>query len=287
MTATAAAGIVDYTEHATEFRQQGFTVIRGFFTRDVAAQLLAEVQRCAREDVAAAQAAGLTDNGIVYTGRIFLRSALFRQVLSSQPLVDFIKAVAGTGDLWITMDQAVTKNPNAGVFRWHQDNGYTGFKTEHFQLWIALTETRLENGALQLAPGSHNRGRLRHKYIANGQVEVQEDVGPTVRVDATAGDIILFSSLMLHATAPNVADAPRVAYVAEYMPLAHFAPGIAPPHFVVARDGRSDAQFLPRQPGAMVLRNQLMYAGPRLVNLARQTLRPLKRRLVRFIEAAK
>ena len=116
---------------------------------------------------------------------------------------------------------------------------------------------------------------------------MQEEVGPTVRVDATAGDVIVFSSLMLHATAQNVGDAPRVAYVAEYMPLAHFAPGLAPPHFVVARDGWSAPQFLPRQPGAMVLRNQLMYAAPRLVELARRTLRPLKRRLLRFADASK
>ena len=34
----------------------------------------------------------------------------------------------------------------------------------------------------------------------------------TVRVDATAGDVVFcVSSLMLHATAQNVGDAPRVA----------------------------------------------------------------------------
>ena len=142
------------------------------------------------------------------------------------------------------MDQAVTKNPNAGVFRWHQDNGYSGLKTEHFQLWIALTETRMENGALELAPGSHHRGRLRHKYIANGQVEVQEEVGPTSPRRRHRGrhHSLLVADCCTQ-TAPNVADAPRVAYVAEYMPLAHFAPGLAPPHFVVARDGWSAAQL--------------------------------------------
>ena len=41
----------------------------------------------------------------MYTGRIFLaQRSSFREVLSSQPrLGDFIKAVAGTGDLWITI----------------------------------------------------------------------------------------------------------------------------------------------------------------------------------------
>ncbi len=268
------------TDHAREFREQGFTVVRGFFSKEETRHFLEEVERCAREDQEGVTAAGLTDNGINYIGSIFLRSKFVQQKLSEQRLIDFLRPIAG-GDLWITMDQAVSKGPGAGIFRWHQDNGYTGLKTEHFQLWIALTETTKQNGALKLAPGSHKRGRLPHKYITSGQVEVLAPIGEEVCIDATAGDIILFSSLMLHSTGPNEADTTRVAYVAEYMPLSDYAFGLGekrfnPPYFIVAENGKSNPHFVDRQPGASSLRNQLLYLGPRIEHATKSALRPVR-----------
>jgi ectoine hydroxylase-related dioxygenase (phytanoyl-CoA dioxygenase family) len=265
------------TSYVHEFRDQGFTVVRGFFSKEETKQFLNEVERCAREDETAAS---LTDNGITYTGKIFLRSEFVQQKLADQRLIDFLRPIAGD-NLWITMDQAVSKEPGAGIFRWHQDNGYTGLKTEHFQLWVALTETTQQNGALKLAPGSHKRGVLPHKYITSGQVEVQAPIGAEVCIDATAGDVILFSSLMLHATGPNEADRRRLAYVAEYMPLSDYAFGVGasrynPPYFIVAEDGKSNPHFVNRQPGAMSLRNQMLYLGPRVKHTAKTLLRPIR-----------
>lgn len=273
MVATAT----ETTDYAREFHEQGFTVVRGFFSKEETQLFLKEVERCASEDKTTA---GLTDNGIVYTGRIFLRSEYVQQKLADQRLIDFLRPIAGD-NLWITMDQAVSKQPGAGIFRWHQDNGYTGLKTEHFQLWIALTETTQQNGALKLAPGSHKRGQLPHKYITSGQVEVQAPIGEEVVIDATAGDVILFSSLMLHATGPNEADTTRVAYVAEYMPMSDYAFGTGknrykPPFFIVAEQGKSNPHFVNHQPAAMNVRNQLLYLGPRIENMAKDALRPVR-----------
>jgi ectoine hydroxylase-related dioxygenase (phytanoyl-CoA dioxygenase family) len=260
-------------DYAKEFADNGFTVIKGFFTKEETGQLLAEVQRCAKEDES--RTVGLTDIGIVYTGNIFHRSESTRKLLTHQRVIDFLNPIAGT-DLWVRMDQAVTKNPGAGVFRWHQDNGYNQLKTVHYQLWIALTETRKANGALTLAPGSHKRGLLPHKYIANGQVEVQAPVGETVVVNADRGDLILFSSLMLHCTGPNEADNARVAYVAEYMPLSDYDYEVPPPYFVASQGGKSAPHYIDKQPGASSIGNQLMYAKPRAVKSIKKVLRPVR-----------
>jgi ectoine hydroxylase-related dioxygenase (phytanoyl-CoA dioxygenase family) len=258
--------------HAREYREQGFTVARGFFTKQQARELLAEVERCARADAGPTE---LTDGGIVYTGGIFMRSESTRKLLADQRVIDFIKPIAGP-NLWITMDQAVTKHPGAGVFRWHQDNGYNKLKTEHFQVWIALTKTRLKNGALTLAPGSHKRGLLPHKFMGAGQMEVDAEIGETVSIDADEGDLIIFSSLMLHCTGPNEADSTRVAYVAEYMPLHEFAPDLKAPFFVAAEAGKSNPHFVQSQLGARSVKNQLMYLGPRLSKTAKNALRPVR-----------
>ena len=143
------------------------------------------VERCAELD---SRKAALNGNGIGFAGEIFLHSEFVRSILAREDVVGLISAIAG-GDLWISMDQAVTKHPGAGIFRWHQDNGYNQLKREHFQLWVALTETRLQNGALKLVPGSHKRGLLPHSFKGVGQMECDEQVGEHVTVDADAGDV--------------------------------------------------------------------------------------------------
>ncbi|HZL99537.1 MAG TPA: phytanoyl-CoA dioxygenase family protein, partial [Planctomycetota bacterium] len=255
--------------------EQGFAVARGFFGREEVAALLAEVEQGAAQ---AGQQDQLTEGGLVFTTNLFRRSRVVQALLAQQRLLDFLRPIAG-GDLWVRWDQAVSKRPGAGEFRWHQDNAYNRLRTEHVQVWIALTETRRQNGALWLAPGSHKRGLLPHSRVSGAQVEVQSEVGESLCIDATAGDMIVFSSLMLHRTGPNVADNTRVAYVAEYMRMADYDYDVAGPYFVVATGGKSDPRFVRFRPGSLSLRNQWMYLRPRarkLVNKAKHPLRLLR-----------
>lgn len=265
---------------AEEFRDQGYTAVRGFFSREEATALLRDVEA---RSVEADTADGLTHGGMVFNANIYRRSPQVQLFLTQQRLLDFLKPMAG-GDLWVRWDQAVAKHPGAGVFHWHQDNGYNQLRTEHFQVWIALTETRNQNGGLWLAPGSHKRGLLPHRRVANNQVEVQADVGPSLCIDANIGDLILFSSLMLHRTGPNEADTTRVAYVAEYMPCADYDFDLAGPYFVAATRGASDPHFVAIQPGAISLKNQLLYWRPttaKLIRNVKQPLRALRNALIR------
>jgi hypothetical protein len=266
-------------ERVTEFRERGYTVARGFFGKAETSRLLAEVQRLSK---APGRQSSLSDGGLSFSHNLFKQSQPFRDSITQQKVIDFIAPIAGR-DLWVRWDQAVTKSPGAGVFRWHQDNGYNNLRTEHFQLWIALTETRNQNGGLWLAPGSHRRGRLPHKRIPGtaGQVEVQAEIGPDpVCIDATVGDLILFSSLMLHRTGPNDADTDRVAYVAEFMPHRDYDFGIDGPYLIAATGGVSTPRFVNMQPGALSIRNQLLYLGPRAhrwISSARRAFEQVKR----------
>lgn len=271
---------LDLQKHAAEYERQGYTVIRGLLTKPEAARFLSEVERCAALD---SRKAALNCNGIGFTGEIFIHSLFVRSILTRQDVIDLVSAVAG-GDLWISMDQAVTKHPGAGVFRWHQDNGYNQLQCEHFQLWIALTKTRQQNGALKLVPGSHKRGRLPHSFKGLGQMEVDEEVGGHVTVDADAGDVILFSSLMLHCTGPNNADSKRVAYVAEYMKLSDYAPSASPPFFIAAEGGFSHPHFVRSAPGALSVRNQLMYLRPRVAAAARSSARFIRDLIIQLMQ---
>lgn len=260
-------------ELVREFRERGFIVARGFFSKEEISELHAEAE--ALSAPGSNLQSSLSAGGLVFAHNLFKRSELFRKFITQQRIVDFLKPITG-GDIWVRWDQAVTKKPGAGVFRWHQDNGYNNLLTEHYQVWVALTETRNQNGGLWLAPGSHKRGRLPHLRVADHQVELQVDVGETCCIDATAGDLILFSSLMCHRTGPNEAETTRIAYVAEYMPFRDYDFDVERPFLIAATNGVSTPQFVNRQPGALSVRNQLMYWRPttrRLFKAATTSLR--------------
>jgi len=257
---------------AREFRGHGFTIARGFFSKQEVATLREEAERrTAEEDTADV----LTDDALIFAHNLFKHSEVYQRFLSQKRIIDFLTPIAG-GDLWVRWDQAVTKRPGAGLFRWHQDNGYSGVRSAHLQLWVALTETRNENGALWLVPGSHRRGLLPHARVHGAQLEVQAEVGESICIDAAAGDLILFSSLLLHRTGPNETDTTRVVYVAEYLPCRDYDYDLQPPYFIVSSHGVSQPRFVDRQPGARSVRNQLRYWRPRAEYLVSELKRPLR-----------
>lgn len=206
-----------------------------------------------------------------FYSNIYFESQGLQRILSEQRLVDLIKAVAGP-DIWIRWDQAVAKGSGSGEFPWHQDNGYNSLKVEHFQLWIALSTINDERGGLRLVPGSHKNGVLPHVAVGN-HMTYRGPMGEPVSVEAEAGDMILFSSLLLHYTCPNVSPYDRWAYVVEYMSMSHYDPFIHAPYFIVAENGVSKPHFTNTAPGSRSLEQQALYVLPRLKHRARVTLR--------------
>jgi hypothetical protein len=244
---------------ADEFRDRGYVVARGVFTGDEAAELLAEVQRArVRADV---NADGLTRDWMEFRSNLFFSSPALQALASDQRLVDLLAPIAG-GDLWVRWDQAVGKKAGAGVFPWHQDNAYNELAVEHFQVWVALTEMTPDNGSLWLDPRpARSRRAHPHHKVGPDMVYLGEVVDP-VMVEAAPGDVVVFSSRMLHMTTPNTTDAVRWAYVLEYMRLADVDPFVPGPRFVAARGGRSAPGFVDALGSERSPANVLRYAGP-------------------------
>jgi ectoine hydroxylase-related dioxygenase (phytanoyl-CoA dioxygenase family) len=246
------------TDHRKEFKEQGYTIGRGFFTQAEMDLFIDAVQKSAKTG----GNSGLNKGGLMFYNNNFYRSADVREMLSAPRLIEFLAQVIGP-DFWVRWDQTVFKAPGAGAFPWHQDNAYNKLKDEHFQLWIALSKMNNERGGLWLTPGSHKNGQLPHKQAGN-HLAYEGPTDNAVCIDAEVGDLVLFSSLMLHYTAPNVSQYDRWAYVAEIMSLDHFDPFIKPPYFVLARDGKPQPEFVQFYRGRLDLGNQMKYVGPRI-----------------------
>jgi ectoine hydroxylase-related dioxygenase (phytanoyl-CoA dioxygenase family) len=250
--------------HGQEFREQGYTIARSFFNAAEMDTFISAI----KEAAGTARSSGLNKGGLIFYNNSFSRSQKVRELISLPRVIDFLSAVIGP-DFWVRWDQTVTKAPGAGEFPWHQDNAYNKLEDEHFQLWIALSKMNNERGGLWLVPGSHKRGPLPHAKMGNHLAYV----GPTdnkVCIDAEVGDLVLFSSRMLHYTSPNVSKYDRWAYVAEIMSLDHFDPDIKPPYFVLARNGKPHPEFVNFFRGRLRPANFVKYGKRRVKNTVKE-----------------
>jgi Phytanoyl-CoA dioxygenase (PhyH) len=243
--ASLGPGSPDVAARVRQFERDGFVVSRGLFSADEMRDFIAECHSF--EGKAKDRAEPNSRGSMQFYSELFRKSELIRRFITQRALIDFVAPIAGP-DLWVRWDQAVAKGPDSGVFAWHTDTGYDLLPQPHFEVWIALSESRADNGGLFVVPGSHKQ-RQRHRRIDNHMVALDTerydaaDSGKVV-VEAEAGDVILFSSLLLHKTYENTTTKSRWAYVAEMLKLGDFDPTIEPPYFVVARNGEPACEFV-------------------------------------------
>ncbi len=128
------------------------------------------------------------------------------------------KLIGPDADLYY--NQAVIKPPEMGKsFAWHQDSGYKVTKPlNYITCWTAVTRTFVGNGCIWVIPGSHKLGLLPHIYNHESREMLPEvkDESTAIPVEMKAGQVAIFSSLMLHKSGPNVSNEIRRGYVPQY-----------------------------------------------------------------------
>ena len=246
-----------------QFKTQGFAICKNLFTEAEAKALIEHIKQAETIDGVSA----LNKGAMTFYSGVYAKSKALQTVVSQPKVIDFLKQFIGS-DFWVRWDQAVAKGSGAGTFPWHQDNAYNYLKDEHYQLWIALTKTTADNGGLWLVPQRHQQ-TLPHKKVGNHMV-FQGKVENPILIEAEPGDVVLFSSLSLHSTTPNITQDTRWAYVIEYMSCNDFDPVVVPPYFIVARNGEPTAEFVHWYRGRLNALNHLKYWRLHLSNLKKR-----------------
>jgi phytanoyl-CoA hydroxylase len=104
---------------------------------------------------------------------------------------------------------------------YHQDAGDQWGLTENpfMTVWTALDDATIENGCMQVIPGSHKLGLFsEHGHTITPEQEAEHAPDEkSVYLDAEAGEAILLHNLMLHRSGINRTDRPRRAFSVVYM----------------------------------------------------------------------
>lgn len=122
----------------------------------------------------------------------------------------------------LTQDMALVKPPGGVAKPWHQDDAY--FKIAPLNavcgVWIALDEAGVENGCMQVWPGGHHVGALRHFHGADCEIVPDRLTNEqTIAVPLPPGGAIFFSGLLPHQTPINSSNMRRRALQFHYRSL--------------------------------------------------------------------
>jgi len=142
-----------------------------------------------------------------------------RQVATHPGLRAVVDALIGPGSRMI-QDMALLKPPFRGSEKpWHQDAAYFDWTPLGGVVgtWIALDEATVDNGCMQVIPGSHLQGPAPHFHVRDCQLADQRvAVGQAVTIPLQPGGILFFSGLLHHGTPPNMTAARRRALQFHY-----------------------------------------------------------------------
>ena len=116
-----------------------------------------------------------------------------------------------------------------GMFILHQDFPYwqlgSPVAARIVTAMMLLDDATVENGCLEVAPGSHREGVLKLREVDGfGSHEMDEETFDLSRlrpVEAKAGSIIFFGAFMAHRSRANHSDRDRRALFYSYQPAGH------------------------------------------------------------------
>lgn len=104
---------------------------------------------------------------------------------------------------------------------WHQDNYYFGTNSDQIiSCGIYLQDADLDNGCLQVVPGSHRSGEIAEHQQTPSMHGSWTQIEPTqaVALPMPAGTVIIFSANLLHGTTDNQSERTRYSTAWHYIP---------------------------------------------------------------------
>ena len=148
---------------------------------------------------------------------------IWEKFYAHENVISIVKAFLGD-DVRQWFDSLFTKPARVGESTpWHQDIGLwvrnralqdrKAFVREALSIWVALTPSTVENGCLQVVPGSHRSEVIEHvKYDDSVHVELPRELlngKEKVHIELKPGGAIVWHAHLWHYSPPNSSDKKR------------------------------------------------------------------------------
>ena len=222
-----------FDSQTQQFAQDGYAVFEGVLAGEPLELMREQCARFVAREDARMDELGVDSLDLSHRGRRYFANECqrtqpaLRGMLFSRTMAEVCRATLGE-DVYFFFDQFVVKGPEGGLpFSWHQDSGYVvgnGGPANHkpyLTCWCPLDDATAENGTVRVLPFSQapasRAGIVPHvrQPGSNDLVGWTGDEG-AVTVEAPAGSVVAFSSLLLHATGANQSSKMRRVYLAQY-----------------------------------------------------------------------
>ena len=143
----------------------------------------------------------------------------FREFAEGDKLLNLVEDLIGPNIYYHSSKIMFKPARHGGIKPWHQDYAYwASLKPEQVTCWMALDDATPENGCMQLIPGSHKWGLVKH---IRDELQVDPKNLPLEMVKVApmkAGSILCFHVLTFHYSGPNTSDKSRRALIVDYDP---------------------------------------------------------------------
>lgn len=148
------------------------------------------------------------------------------RIVSHPKVLDYVESILGP-NLLVWGTRWFSKMPGDKTFvSWHQDGTYWGLHPPQVTTaWVALSESKAENGGLRVIPGSHRGNYLpqRDTYdpanaLSRGQeIAVEVDEAQAVNLALEPGQMSLHHIGIVHGSKANTSQKPRIGVAIRYI----------------------------------------------------------------------
>jgi ectoine hydroxylase-related dioxygenase (phytanoyl-CoA dioxygenase family) len=214
MTTSASVSVgTNETAQATQYRTDGYLVVRGAFSAGQVADLDAEARRLLRRtDLIDTNNIRCRWQDLVETGEcrfdcfdpVIDLSQVCERTARDPRLLDILATVYGE-PACLFKDKLIFKSPGTPGYNLHQDYiSWKSFPTTFLTVIVAIDAADKNNGATEVFPGYHRQGCLAPRDGQYHQLPDEAvDLSTGVVLDLAPGDIAIFSGYTPHRSAAN------------------------------------------------------------------------------------
>jgi ectoine hydroxylase-related dioxygenase (phytanoyl-CoA dioxygenase family) len=141
-------------------------------------------------------------------------------------ILDAVESLLGP-DILVWTSSLFAKSPGSPDFvSWHQDVAYWGLDPPDIvTAWVAFTDSRPDNGCMQVVPGTHKLDIVAHRdtFAANNmlsrgqEVAVDIDEAKAVNLVLEPGEMSLHHSRIVHGSHANRSRRARIGFAIRYI----------------------------------------------------------------------